>query len=56
MNWLNLLWDNSIDYNKHWNNCDRIKTRNILEHGLITWFVKHVIKHDVAAIDKDNYD
>lgn len=56
MNWFKLLWNDGIDYDKHWNNCDRIKTNNMSKHGLATWFEKHLINHDVVAIDNYNYN
>ena len=54
MNWVFMLWIDGIDHNNQRNRCDRIKTRNISEHKLITWYAKHVINHDVAVIDNHN--
>ena len=49
-----------IDYNdqckKKKKGCDRVKTRNVLGHKLMTWFAKHVINYNVAAIDNYNHD
>ena len=57
MNWFNLLWNDGIGYNNHWDNYyNRIRIRYIWEHELITWFVKHAINHDVVAIDNYSYN